>query len=399
MANMKNILILTTMCTMMYMATAKINDHDNWRIDLTTEKSTVATSSSPTTNVNDLKWDTELCKKNACHQPKPDGNGGITKICNTDGTWNNFIATSNTTNTNAKRDLSRLSKRTLLAAPNSNSVLILSTTNGIESTVAASLGLTVVVVTPAQWATMTQSDYASYRAIILGDPTCGSVSAVAAAEANVNVWSPVVKGNILIDGTDPSFHATFGSNSAGALALTKDSLQYVAGNPTLTGAYISLSCYFAGTSADTTVNVLSGFGTFTARGANTCDGMQHIVNPQPSTPLAPLTDANLQGWLCSVHEAITHFPSTFTPFAVYNDPIIGANTPYILIRSANCCAGLYSGSACCDGNNVEFCVNQQEIYSNTCGGNVPHCQNVHFGPNNGDLVINGLIVQSVVCNV
>src|SRR5712692_9327127 len=58
-------------------------------------------------------------------------------------------------------------------------VLILSTTvtngtNSLEAQAAQALGLTVNVVDPATWGGMTTTDFASYKAIVLGDPTCQS---------------------------------------------------------------------------------------------------------------------------------------------------------------------------------------------------------------------------------
>src|SRR5688572_23845656 len=72
-----------------------------------------------------------------------------------------------------------LSVATTFAIPaaNDHTVLILSTsvtggTSSQEANRAAFLGLSVEIVTPTQWATMTTSDFASYRAIVLGDPNC-----------------------------------------------------------------------------------------------------------------------------------------------------------------------------------------------------------------------------------
>src|SRR4051794_23003562 len=73
--------------------------------------------------------------------------------------------------------------------------------SSIEATKAASLGFTVDVVDSATWSSMTAADFASYRAIILGDPNCGDVSAVAAAEANASVWGPTINGNVVVIGT------------------------------------------------------------------------------------------------------------------------------------------------------------------------------------------------------
>src|SRR6266480_3814491 len=98
-------------------------------------------------------------------------------------------------------------------APGPNYVLILSAsvTGGAaskEAQAAIAAGYNVEVATPLQWAAKTTSDFASYRALILGDPTCSTNAAtsVGAAIANNAVWAPAVVGNVFINGTDPVFH-------------------------------------------------------------------------------------------------------------------------------------------------------------------------------------------------
>src|SRR3569832_1464256 len=78
-----------------------------------------------------------------------------------------------------------------LTAGNTNSVLFLSTTVGsLDTGIASGLGknvayaisrayifplwsgYTVDIATPAIWATMTASDFGSFRALFLGDPNC-----------------------------------------------------------------------------------------------------------------------------------------------------------------------------------------------------------------------------------
>ena len=118
-----------------------------------------------------------------------------------------------------------------------NRVLILGSTvtggaQSLEATKAASLGYGVDIVSPTTWATLTPADFARYRAIVFGDPTCRvGTDSVAAAEANVGVWTPVVNGNVAVVGTDPVFHATFGINQPAARALSDNAVAFASAAP------------------------------------------------------------------------------------------------------------------------------------------------------------------------
>jgi len=209
-----------------------------------------------------------------------------------------------------------------------------------EAAAAGAIGMNVEVASAAQWAAKTTADFATYRALILGDATCTSLSAAAAAIANTSVWGPAVNGRILINGTDPVFHETIGGRPD-AGNLTRGGVQFVAGETTRTGAYVSLSCYYHGTAEHTPVPLLDAFvpGGFTVRGVG-CFNDAHIVATHPA--LATVTDASLSNWSCSVHEAFDLWPvasfdvlaiargigSTFTA----SDGSVG--TPYILARGA-----------------------------------------------------------------
>ncbi|MEY3784216.1 MAG: hypothetical protein RLZZ230_538, partial [Candidatus Parcubacteria bacterium] len=62
-------------------------------------------------------------------------------------------------------------------APDGNSVLILGTTvsgglSSLEATQVVAQGKTPVVVDAVTWGGMTTAEFASYRAIVLGDPNC-----------------------------------------------------------------------------------------------------------------------------------------------------------------------------------------------------------------------------------
>lgn len=198
-----------------------------------------------------------------------------------------------------------VSRASAVPAPDANSVLILDTTvsggaASIEATKAAALGFTVEVVSAATWGAMTTADFASYRAIVLGDPTCAfdSPGPIAAAEANRAVWGPVINGNAILVGTDPVYHAVLGF--AGAEALIEKGIGFAASEPAKTGAYICLSCYYHNAPDFTPVPVLEPFGPFTVRGARSCPQDSHIVATHPA--LSGLTDADLSNWTCSTHE-------------------------------------------------------------------------------------------------
>jgi hypothetical protein len=197
--------------------------------------------------------------------------------------------------------------------------------------------MTVEVVDNAGWAAKSQADFGTYRALILGDRTCTDLSAASAAIANTLVWGPAVNGRVVIIGSDPVFHS-----SSGGAAFTTSAVQFVAGETTRTGAYITLSCYYHGTVEHTPVPLLDGFavGGFTVRGVG-CFNDAHIVASSPA--LTGITDATLSNWSCSVHEAFDMWPVTsFDVLAiargigttfVASDGSVG--TPYIIARGVS----------------------------------------------------------------
>lgn len=228
-------------------------------------------------------------------------------------------------------------------APDANSVLILDTTvsgggGSIEAVEAANAGFTVVVASAAVWAATTTAEFKTYRALILGDATCTSVGAVAAAEANRTTWSPAIDGNMILIGTDEVFHDVQGGRQ-----VTINAIKFAANIPTKTGLMCSLSCYYAGTGSPTAVPVLDQFGSFTVQDPGNCYNDAHIVAAHPA--LVGLTDASISNWSCSVHEAFLSYPPTFLELAIARDPVGGpplpgskafpdgsSGVPYILAR-------------------------------------------------------------------
>jgi hypothetical protein len=206
-------------------------------------------------------------------------------------------------------------------AASGNRVLILAGTvtggtSSIEASEAAAQGMSVDVVDAATWSSMTAAQFASYRAIILGDPTCygpGTSPDIDAAVANAKTWGPTINGNIVILGTDPVFHA-----SQGGETVTRRGVDFALAQSGKTGAYITLSCYYHDTASDTQVPVLDGIGSggFTVTGVG-CYNDAHIVAESPA--LSGLTDAGLSNWSCSVHEAFQKWPGGLVPLAIARD--------------------------------------------------------------------------------
>jgi cysteine-rich repeat protein len=256
-----------------------------------------------------------------------------------------------------------------LAAPDTNSVLILdSTVTGgaasPEAKQASDLGFTPVVVSETMWAAMSAADFGSYRAIILGDPGCAfSPWRLAAAEANRIVWGPEVDGNVMVIGTSLTW--------TGHDFVPKSGIAFATNDPTKTGLYLSLSCYYEFSGNGTPVPVLEFLGSdtsraFTVRGwANggwTSDAI-HKVADHPT--LDGLPDSNLSGWFPL--QVFDSFPTDFVPVAIARHvsnpgrlsfPDGRAGVPTILARAADlvpvlCGDGtVQKGEECDDGNTL-----------------------------------------------
>ena len=232
------------------------------------------------------------------------------------------------------------------AVPEKVLVLATTVTGGAaseEAQAASALGFGVDIVDASGWAALTAAQFGSYRAIVLGDPTCSTaLSDWSAAEANRATWGPQVDGNIIVNGTDPVYHS-----SQGGLAMTNAGIAFATDSVGRTGLYLSLSCYYHGTAPGTSVPVLDPFGSFTVTGVG-CFNDAHIVATHPA--LSGLTDASLSDWFCSVHEAFDSWPasgpSAFTVLAIaegagstYTAPDGSVGIPYILARGEGLAAG------------------------------------------------------------
>jgi len=231
-------------------------------------------------------------------------------------------------------------------------VLILSTsvTGGSSSAEAAAVtadGYTPVIDTGTTWDALTQTQFSSYSAVILGDPTCSTSAStsIGAAVTDVSTWSPAITGNVVVAGAAPVAGAA-GANPQGASTVTKDAVAYaLASGSGKTGLYVSLSCYYASSGSGTSVPVLGGLGTFTVGGgvASTDSGTVNVPVEDGASSFRGLTNAGLLGWSPSVEETFGSWPSGYQALAVDNsatpsdftgtDGLTGR--PYILVNNAS----------------------------------------------------------------
>ena len=255
-------------------------------------------------------------------------------------------------------------------------------TSSQEASVVTALGLTPVIVSAATFAGMSTTDFESYRAIVFGDPDCSTSRSIleSTPAGTTSVWGPAVTGNVFLFGSDEVWHARRGKPAA--KEVTENGIAYAVDSHHQTGLYMSLSCYYHGTSPGTVVPALSHFGTFSVRGVG-CYNSAHIVAVHPA--MTTLDDTDLSGWSCSVHEAFDSFPSGFLPLAIAKG-ISGpgsmsfadgsSGVPYALARGeglspVKCGDGVLDVDfeECDDGNVVsgDGCSSRCTIEKSTCG--------------------------------
>lgn len=212
------------------------------------------------------------------------------------------------------------------------------------------LGMTAKVVTIDEWKAMTTTDFTKFKAIIISDPNCvDDTTPIKFLEETKNTWSPAVTGNMILIGTDPTYH----DGRTGAVTLIQNSIKFAAAGAS-TGLYFALSCYYNDVDV-APVDALSVFGDFKVRGKLSCYNNVHIV--AGSEAMTTLTDASLSDWSCSVHEAFSSYPTAgtggFQALAIAKDILgVGSQTfadgtmglPYIISRGAvptGCGNGVY----------------------------------------------------------
>jgi hypothetical protein len=230
-------------------------------------------------------------------------------------------------------------------AANANTVLILEPTvaggcSSQEAVQSLAEGYFVEVASSSQWAVKTEAQFATYRALILGDgQTGGAISCftsptpIAAAEANRPTWAPVVTGKIVVIGSDPLEPGSEHEGDPGQVngrKLARNGIKFAAGISGHTGLYLSLNCYYFNAPSGTAVPVLDQFGTFTVvPQGGTADSVNIVDAGHPVvTDPNPLSAGDLSNWSVSVHERFASWPAAFTEVAEQADD----GKPYILVR-------------------------------------------------------------------
>jgi RHS repeat-associated protein len=202
----------------------------------------------------------------------------------------------------------------------SGSVLVLLTGGESSAPEAADVpsGYTVTQVTPSQWAGMSLSQFQSYSALVIGDPSTASSCSSALPTGLGSVWQQAVSGNVAALGTAPA------QAGAGGKALISDALAYtVAGSST--GLYVSLNCDYSGASAGTAVGLLSGVegigaaaAPLTVQGGSCSDSGTVNTQEADATTFNGLANSSLTGWpapICAVQETFVSWPASFTSVA------------------------------------------------------------------------------------
>ncbi|MEX2546446.1 MAG: PKD domain-containing protein, partial [Chloroflexota bacterium] len=170
---------------------------------------------------------------------------------------------------------------------------------------AVKLGLVPRIVTNPEWQALTTADFAGYRAIVFGDSRSSDPFLMNLAAANGSTWGPAITGNIIAFGGDAAVHA-----SRGGADMINRLIQFAIEQPGKTGAVVLLGQYYYNVGANTPVAVLDVMrpGEFRIQGAG-CFEPARFTASHPA--FVGLTDANLLGWGCVVHEVFNLWPSDF----------------------------------------------------------------------------------------
>jgi RHS repeat-associated protein len=239
-----------------------------------------------------------------------------------------------------------------------------------ETTILQNAGYAVTQATPAQWLGMSKAQFQGYAALVIGDPSSGTCSALVpttgttGSDAIGTTWQGAVTGNLAILGTAPAL-----SGSSAANTLIADAIAYTAegwnsSSNTGTGLYESLNCGYSTAAANTNIPLLNGVeGISSSNGlavqgslACTDNGTVNSWEAANAGTFSGFTSGSLAAgapaWpspACPVQEAFDTWPGksqpwpgTFTPVAYDAAADAAANftasddatgQPYILLGS------------------------------------------------------------------
>ncbi len=166
-------------------------------------------------------------------------------------------------------------------------------------------GATVVTVDATGWAALSETDFASYQLIVLGDEgySAGS-SAWDPIAASKSKWFPAI-GRVLVHTLDPVAHGI-----SGATTFSTGSLKWAATGPK-TGLWVGPDY------GDRKLDFLSSFGAWTVLGQKTdgTAGDDVTVNISSHGSMTGSSSSSLSSWGYSYHGAISGFPAGFDKVA------------------------------------------------------------------------------------
>jgi RHS repeat-associated protein len=204
-------------------------------------------------------------------------------------------------------------------------------TTAPESTLLQNAGYAVTQATPSTWAGMSASQFESYAALVIGDPSSGGSCSTTIPTTSTlgTAWQGAVNGNLAVLGTAPALPGTTAANT-----LITDAAKYAAagfnsansGTPTSgTGLYESLNCEYSTAAAGTSVPLLAGVegigtaGGLTVQGGLSCSdaGTVNAWEADKAGTFGGFTSSSLvpSDWSpgCPVKEAFDSWPALFTP--------------------------------------------------------------------------------------
>lgn len=197
-----------------------------------------------------------------------------------------------------------------------------------EATNAIGNGFTVNVVDDATWGAMTAAQFADYQLVIVGDPNCGTLSAVVSENAKPLADAVMARaggntkaGNRILIGTDPVLHS-----SQGGAKLVETGIDFAGVQDGATNLYLNFTCgdrdYDANGTPDGQEKLLPLLTLdptpgWTQNERPPCGVSASLISN--AAQFATLKSADLQGWGCSVHETFPTFPTDWTALAIATD--------------------------------------------------------------------------------
>jgi hypothetical protein len=186
------------------------------------------------------------------------------------------------------------------------------------------VGATVTVATEATWRAMTKADFSRYDMIVIGSDGGGALPTATLFQAAYDTrfaWGPAITGRIALLGTDPGYHAKFGT--AGAITFLRATLKWLGGGPTgSTSLYVT-------SDGSRALDFMGAIGTISSSVQNT----DIVTVTSPSHPIMiGSSSASMSSWTISNHTAI----SAPSPFVTVETATVttGSTLPSIVVREA-----------------------------------------------------------------